>query len=291
VSAAGGAAGGSTPLAGIGLAVAASVSFALLDALVKWLAQTYPSPLVAWWRYVLHVALMAAVLAPSRGRTLLRTRRPGLQVARGACLGLSSLTFFAALSRMPLAEATAIIAISPILVSAIAVALLGERAPRGTWLALLVSFAGVLLIVRPGSELFDTAALLPLLAACFAAGYVLCTRQLAGTDDALATLFIGAVVATLLLSGLAPLYWTPVRSVGDALLFVLAGAIGAGGHGLLVRAYARAGAAALAPYTYAHTVAAVGTGWLVFGMLPDGLAALGIVLVVATGVTMAIRSR
>jgi drug/metabolite transporter (DMT)-like permease len=275
-------------LAGIGLAVAASVSFALLDATVKVLIeQGYPAPMVAWARYAFHVLVMAVLLVPQRGGSLLTTRRPGLQVIRGACLGLSSITFFGALAVLPQAEATALIATSPILVTVVAVKWMKERAPRGTWLALAASFAGVLLIIRPGSALFGPAAVLPLLAAVFATGYTLSTRRLAGVDDGVSTLFIGGVVATVLLSVLVPLFWVAPTAWWHVALAVLSGLIGAGGHLLLVRAYERANASTLAPYTYAHTVAALGTGWLVFGTFPDRPALVGMALIVATGVAMA----
>ncbi|MEI7445945.1 MAG: DMT family transporter [Burkholderiales bacterium] len=278
-------------LAGIGLAVCASASFAVLDATVKYLSQSYPAPLVAWARYAFHVGIMAVLLLPSRGVSLIATRRPGLQVLRGLCLGMSSITFFGALATMPQAEATALIATSPILVTVIAVKWLGERAPRGTWLALGFSFAGVMLIIRPGSSLFGPSAVLPLLAAVFASGYTLLTRRLAGVDDGVSTLFIGGLVATLLLSGLAPIYWMPLADWWHLPLMVFAGLVGAGGHLLLVRAYERANASTLAPYTYTHTVAALCTGWLVFGTFPDGPALTGMALIVATGVAMAIARR
>jgi drug/metabolite transporter (DMT)-like permease len=278
-------------LHGIVLAVAASGSFAVLDAIVKYLTQTYPSPMIAWARYAFHVAVMAVLLAPRWGRRLVITRSPLLQVGRGLCLGMSSITFFAALAALPQAEATAIISIAPILVTVVSVGWLGERAARGTWLALAVSFAGVLLIVRPGSDLFGASALLPLAAALFATGYTLLTRRLAGQDDGIATLFIGGLVATVLLSGLVPLYWTTPHSAWDVGLMVLAGAIGAGGHLLLVRAYERADATTLAPYTYMHAVAALVTGWLVFGAFPDAVSLLGMAMIVATGVAMAVLRR
>ena len=279
-------------LAGIGLAVAASVSFALLDATVKLLIQQgYPSPMVAWARYAFHVGVMAVLLWPKRGTALLSTRRPGLQVIRGTCLGMSSITFFGALAVLPQAEATALIAISPILVTVVAVRWMKERAPRGTWIALATSFAGVLLIIRPGSALFGPAAVLPLLAAVFATGYTLSTRRLAGVDDGVSTLFIGGVVATVMLSGLVPLFWVAPTEWWHVALAVLCGLIGAGGHLLLVRAYERANASTLAPYTYAHTVAALGTGWLVFGTFPDRPALVGMALIVATGVAMALARR
>jgi drug/metabolite transporter (DMT)-like permease len=208
-------------------------------------------------------------------------------VIRGACLGLSSITFFGALAVLPQAEATALIATSPILVTVVAVGWMKEKAPRGTWIALATSFAGVLLIIRPGSALFGPAAVLPLLAAVFATGYTLSTRRLAGVDDGVSTLFIGGVVATVLLSVLVPLFWVAPTAWWHVALAVLSGLIGAGGHLLLVRAYERANASTLAPYTYAHTVAALGTGWLVFGTFPDRPALVGMALIVATGVAMA----
>jgi drug/metabolite transporter (DMT)-like permease len=284
-------ASGGTVLSGILLAVAASGLFAVLDAIAKHLSHIYPSPLVAWARYALHVFVMLALLGPRWGRRLVTTQHPWLQVARGACLGMSSLLFFAALARLPQAEATAIIATAPILVTAVSVRWLGERATVATWVALAASFCGVLLIVRPGSAMFGTAALLPLLAMVFIAGYTLSTRALAGRDESVATLFIGAVVATLLLSGLVPLYWTAPQSAGDLLLFVSAGAVGAFAHLLLVRAYERADATTLAPFTYTHPVAALVMGWLVFDTFPDGPALVGMAMIVATGVVMAVMRR
>jgi drug/metabolite transporter (DMT)-like permease len=281
----------SDPLRAILLAVAASASFAVLDSIVKYLAQTYPTPMVAWARYAFHVLVMAVLLAPRWGSRLITTRRPLLQVGRGLCLGMSSITFFAALAVMPQAEATALIATSPIIVTLVAVGWLGERAPRGTWFALAASFVGVMLIVRPGSSLFGPVALLPLAAAFFAAGYSLLTRRLAGVDDGVATLFIGGLVATLLLCGLVPLYWKTPESAWHMLLFLCAGAVGAGSHLMLVRAYETANASTLAPFTYSHTVAALGTGWLVFGTFPDGWALVGMALIVATGTAMAVFRR
>ncbi len=278
-------------LRSIALLVGACISFALLDSMAKYLSQTHHPLLVAWARYVFHVAVMAAIYAPRMGRALLRSRRPHLQFVRGACLGLSSVCFFSGVARMPQAEATAIMAIAPILVTVGAVLWLGERAPRGTWWALAASFAGVLLIVRPGGALFGWPALLPLAAAVFVMGYQLLTRLLTGVDNGLATLFIGALVAAGLLSVAAPSQWQLPQSGWQALLFVATGVVGAFGHLLLVRAYEHGSAAALAPIGYAHPAAAVLFGLLFFGQFPDAVAILGIVLIVATGVLMAARGR
>ncbi len=279
------------PLRAVLLLVGACVSFALLDSVAKHLSQTHHPLLVAWARYVFHVLVMAALFLPRMGRSLWRTRRLSLQVARGVCLGMSSVCFFASIAYLPLAEATAIVSIVPILVTVGAVALMHERAPRGTWLSLAVSFAGVLLIARPGSALFGWPAMLPLLAALFIVGYQLLTRKLSGIDNGLATLFIGALVAAVMLAAVAPGRWQLPNDWVQALLFVSTGVIGAFGHLLLVRAYEHGSAAALAPFSYTHSVMAVVFGLLFFGQFPDAISMVGIVLIVATGVAMAVLRR
>jgi drug/metabolite transporter (DMT)-like permease len=276
---------------GIAFVVLAGTSFAVLDTIAKGLARTYPTPMVVWARYVFHVLVMLLVLWPRWRGGLVRTRRPGLQVVRGLVLGLSSVFFFAALARMPLAEATAIVAISPILVTALAVRWLGERAPPGTWWAMGAGLLGVLLIVRPGSAVFSPAALLPMLTALCGAGYALATRRLAGVDNGIATLFIGGLVAAVLMTMIVPLFWTWPRNPIDALLFVGLGAIGAGGHLFLIRAYELASASVLAPFTYAHTVAAIPLGYFVFDTFPDRPALLGMLLIVCSGLAMALLQR
>lgn len=276
------------PLAGVMFAVWAGVAFAVLDSIAKYLGSIYPSPMVAWARYVFHVLIMLVILLPRWGFRLVSTRMPLLQVGRGLCLGFSSITFFTALTLMPQAEASAIVAVQPILVTVLAMRWLGETPPRGTALALAASFVGVLLIMRPGTEVFGWGAILALLTTVFGTGYSLFTRKLAGVDESVATLFIGGLVATSLLCLLVPFFWTAPKSVWHVVLFLMTGAFGAGGHMLLLRAYERASATKLAPYTYAHTVAAVPVAFMVFGAFPDGLSLLGIVIVVATGVAMAL---
>lgn len=280
---------GAHPVRGIVLIVAACTSFALLDAVAKTLSARYPTPMIVWARYFFHVLVMLAVMWPRMGPRLLATRRPGLQVVRGLCLGASSLCFFAAISHLPLAEATAIVQIAPILVTVAAVRWLGEKAPAGSAWSLGLAFSGVLLIVRPGGAIFGWAAMLPLGTATLLTAYQLLTRRLTGVDDGVATLFIGGVVATLMMSAFVPFHWAMPESWADLALFVLTGVIGASGHLLLVRAFEHAPASTLAPYNYAHVVAALGFGWAVFGNFPDPVALVGMALIVGTGIWMAWR--
>ena len=279
------------PLLGIALIVGASAFFALLDAVIKLLAERYSPVMLSWTRYFFHLCVMLVVFGRSHGLRLIRTRRPLPQFARGAALATSALCFFTAVSLLPQAEATAILSVAPMLVTAGAVRLLGERAPRGTAWALGLSFAGVLLILRPGGGMDAWGALLALGAAFCSGTYALLTRVVAAADDAVSTLFIGAVVALACLSFFVPFFWQWPESWRDLLLMIGSGAFGALGHLLLVRAYAVASASTLAPFTYAHAACSLVTGLLFFGAFPDALSLGGMALIVATGVVMALRRR
>ena len=279
------------PLLGIALIVGASAFFALLDAVIKILAERYSPVMLGWTRYFFHLAVMLLVFGRSRGMALVRTRRPLAQIGRGAALALSALSFFTAVSLLPQAEATAILSIAPMLVTAGAVWLLNERAPRGTAWALGLSFAGVLLILRPGGGMDSWGALLSVVAAFCSAGYALLTRVVAGTDDSLTTLFLGAVVAMGCLTLVVPFFWQWPLGWGDLLLMVGTGTFGALGHLLLVRAYTVASASTLAPFSYAHAACSLVTGLIFFGAFPDALSLAGMALIVTTGVVMALRRR
>lgn len=279
------------PLLGIALIVGASACFAMLDAVIKILAERYSPVMLGWTRYFFHLLVMLLVFGRSRGLALVRTRRPLAQIGRGAMLALSALSFFTAVSLLPQAEATAILSVAPMLVTAGAVWLLNERAPRGTVWALALSFAGVLLILRPGGGIDAWGAILSLGGALFSAGYVLLTRAVAGTDDPLATLFLGAVVALCSLTLVVPFVWHWPLNAWDLMLMVGTGTFGALGHLLLVRAYTVASASTLAPFSYAHAACSLVTGLVFFGAFPDALSLTGMGLIVATGVVMALRRR
>lgn len=276
---------------GIALLVAAVFSFAVMEAVAKWLARSYPPPMITWARYFLHALLMLVVLWPRMGARLLATHRPGMQIVRGGLLGLSSLVFFTSLTVLPLADAGAIGAITPILVTVLAIRFLKERPPPGTWWALAASFGGVLLIVRPGFGALSWWAMLPICSSLCYATYQLMTRRLAGVDDSETTQFFGAAVAGVVLSAVVPFFWRFPVSAFDMALFASTGVIGWFGHMLLVRAFDHASATTLAPFSYAHLVGSLTLGFAVFGNLPDGPALVGMGVIVATGVWMALRRR
>ena len=257
-------------LRGILLIVAAVSTFALMDTTAKYLARAYPVPGIVWARYAAQTLFLVVVLAPRLRLGLLRTRRPGLQLLRGVVLAASTMFFFSALALMPIAEAAAITFLSPLLLTAASAWLLKERVRRSAWAALVAGFVGVLIIIRPGGEVFTPAVILPILTAVSFAGYQLLTRQLAGVDSTMTTLFYSAVVGTVLLAPALPLYGRLPGTALDVALFAVLGVLASVGHFVLIRAFEHAPPSVLAPFVYTQLVVVLALGYLVFGDFPAG---------------------
>lgn len=274
---------------GILLIMVAVSTFAVLDTTAKYLSRTYPVPLIVWVRYAMHVVVMLVFVAPRLRWGLVTSRRPGLQVIRGVALAASSLFFFSGLAFMPIAEASAITFLAPLLVTAMSAYFLRERVRRSAWAALGAGFVGVLFIVRPGGTAFSPAVVLPLATAVCFATYQLLTRRLAGVDSTMATLFIGALVGTLVVSFLLPFYWGLPQSPFHGLLFVMLGVLGAAGHFVLIRAFEYAPPSVLAPFVYTQLLTVLVLGYLVFGEFPDGWSLVGMAIIVLSGAWMAAR--
>jgi len=276
----------SRPLRGILLICSAVLLFALLDSLSKYFTAFHSVVMLVWFRYAAHTALLGTWLLPRRGLRLLHSRRPLLQLLRGLCLLATSLLFISGLRHLPLGEATAINFIAPLLVTLLAVPLLGERASRGQWLAVGAGFIGVLIIVRPGGGLLTPATLFPVgSAACFGL-YQLLTRRIGAQDDAATSNLITGAIGTLGMSLLLPFFWeTP--SLGHALGMAGLGVIGLSGHMLLTWALLYASPVLLAPFSYAQILFAGLLGFLLFEHVPDAGASLGMAVIALSGLSVA----
>jgi drug/metabolite transporter (DMT)-like permease len=211
-----------------------------------------------------------------------RTGAPKLQVVRSLCLAAANLFFTAALVHVPLAECVAIGFVSPLIVTLLAARMLKERVGWQRWAGIILGFAGVLVIIRPGAGVTHPAALFVLLTAVVFAVYSVLTRRLAGVDDAFTTIFHTGVAATVVTTLIVPFFWVWPTLEQWGLLLVL-GALGGIGHFLLILAYQRAQASVLAPFAYTQIVWATLAGWLLFGELPDAVALIGALIVSAGG--------
>lgn len=276
----------SRPGLAILLILAAGLLLSSQDALAKTLTLSYPLLLVVCLRYLAQSLLMLLVFAPRLGLDLLRTRRPLLQLARGLSLVGVTLLFYGGLRYIPLGEATAVIFLAPLVVVALSVLWLKERVGRGVWLSIGGSMLGVLLIVRPGGELFTPAILLPLGAACCFGLYQLLTRRLSASDHPATSNFITALVGTLGTGLLLPWTWQ-LPQWHDLLLMAALGALAMSGHMLLTHAYRYGSAASLAPFTYGQILTATLIGALAFDHLPDTWAVLGMAVIMLSGAALA----
>lgn len=271
-------------LGGIGFVVLACACFAVLDTTAKYVVLTVPILMAAWVRYFLQALVSSLVLLPLHGAQVLRTAKPGLQLVRGLLLMSSSLLAFVSLRFMPVGEFTAIVMVTPLGVTLLAVTLLKERIAPLHWVFVVGGFVGVLAIARPGSHDLGWAALLPVGCMVINSVFQLLSSHLGKTEKAATTHLYTSWIGTLALSLLLPIAWAEVESVKTWALMLLMGCMGALGHFALTLAYARARAVKLVPYLYIHIGFAVIGGWLVFGQLPDAWSWFGIGLIAVSGI-------
>jgi drug/metabolite transporter (DMT)-like permease len=280
------------PLRAVTLMVAAMLCFALLDATSKHLSQTFNVPLLVWARYAVHLVLMVVLLGPRHGLGLVRTQRPVAQFARGLLLVAVTGFAMAAFRIMPLAETTALIFVTPLIVALLAGPMLGEMVGLPRWIAALVGFGGMVLIARPGSALAPAGIAYTMIAAVCYAFYQIQTRRMTATEKPLTMVFYTALAGTAAMSLALPWIWQgPVPTALEALMICSLALYGGTGHFLLTHAFRHAPASTLAPFLYAQLIWASLLGWLFYDQWPDALSIAGMVTIVAGGITVALVER
>lgn len=260
-----------------------------VHAIAKSLGDALSAGQIAWARFFFEcLFLLPIMLAGYRGYV----PRPSLAHAvRGLLIAAATLSFFWALTYMPLAESAAIFFVEPLLLTLISAAFLGEPIGWRRLAAVTVGFLGALIVIRPSFETVGYPALLPLLAAfCFAI-YLAITRRLAQAEDALAMQFWVCLSSTLVLS-LAMLIGAEASidvlrpswpSVQQWLLLSSLGVIALIAHRLAINAFRLAPAGILAPFQYLEIPGATILGVLIFGDFPDAWTGLGITIIIASG--------
>lgn len=275
-----------TQMQGILLLLLAIFTFTLMDATGKYLSVRYHPMQVVWARFTVNFLIVALIFAP-RLRRVLVTRRPVVQLFRGLTQLGSILLFFTALQFIGLAEATAIMDINPVLITLGAALFLGESIGIRRILGILAALCGALIIIRPGAGVFQPAAILPLLGACtYAAGAIL--TRIARDDSTATSILWSALVGTVLASLAVPFFWQPIAP-GHIWAFLLLGALGTVAQALLIRAFAMAEAAAIAPFGYTGLIWAGLWGWLFWGTIPDIWTLTGALIIVGAGLYVWMR--
>ena len=257
--------------------------FATMDAAAKWVARTYPLTAAVWLRYLVPTLLVGSYLVATRGYKFAHAPRPGIQILRGITLVVSTLCFWTALSHLPLVEAATVSFIGPTMVVVFSAFLLGERPQRTHWIALAMGFIGVLIALRPGLTHTGIGAIAALSSAAFYSLYLVLTRKVADQADALVLLLHANAIGAIALTVLAPATARMPNIAAEWMILPALGVFGAVGHWCMIKAYALADAATLAPFMYAQLLVATFYGWLIYDNLPDGFTLLGMLVILASG--------
>lgn len=274
---------------GIAMVSVTTLCFAALDSSAKWLVMVLPVFQVVWLRFVTHSLLGILVLTPKYGWALYRTGQPRLQLLRALMQAIMTGLNFWALQYLQLDVTGAIQFSVPILIAVISARLLGERLDARRWIAILVGFAGVLLIVRPGSQGFHPAIILSLINAVLYALFNMLTRRLAATELPATTQLWSALGAAVLLTPFGLMNWTPPQDAITWILVLAMGAFGGLGHLMVTQAHRYASAAVLGPFLYQQIIYMTLFGWLIFGHVPDAAVIGGASVVVASGLYLLYR--
>lgn len=283
-------------------AVVAVICFSINDVTIKFLSGDYALHQIVLIRSVIGLSVLLLVIVPLEGGfRVLRTRRLPVHLLRGLCVVFANMTFFTGLSVLPLANAVAVFFISPLIITALSVLILGERAGPLRWGAVIVGMTGVIVMMRPGGDGFQVALLLPVAAAFGYAFLHILTRRIGVTESAAALAFYiqitficvsggiglalgdgaysgqGGVMLEFVLRG-----WVwPDRA--DYLILVILGVTSAGGGYFISQAYRLSEASVIAPLEYFAMPFAIMFGVVVFGEWPDMIAWLGMSLIVGAG--------
>lgn len=269
--------------------------FDLQGVIIKYLGDRYPVQQLASFRNLFGLIPSLLVLALSRewhasGRKLV-IRQWRLGLLRGLSIALAQFCFYLSITKMELATASTLTYISPVLITMLSIPILGHHVGIWRWLAVLVGFLGVLLIMAPGSEVFTAYSLLPIGAAL---GYSLSTVCVTLFDDHAPTPLInmyasvGALIGVLAIL-LSTTGYQPVATTQDWLLLVAMGLVGGFAVLGLISAYRLAKPASLSPYEYFGIPFAFILGWFFFDEAPFDKLIPGVFLIVAGGMLIAWR--
>jgi drug/metabolite transporter (DMT)-like permease len=265
------------------LAVLAMVCFAVLDTTTKWVSQGMPLVMAIGLRYLFQALVTTVTVVPQRGLTVLHTQHLGLHVVRGLLLLTTSFLAFLSLRHMPVGEFTAIILVTPLVVTLLAARMLREHVSLLRKLLVTGGFLGTLTIVRPGGQDFNWALLFPLGCVAANAGFQLLTSRMARTENSSTMQFYTGWIGALLPAFALPWVWVDISDPwlwGGLLVMGLMATVG---HYLFILAFQRAPVATLMPYTYTQIAFALLGGWLLFSHVPDGWSLVGMALIATCG--------
>lgn len=271
--------------AGIALIVLAALAFASLDTSTKYATHFIPVLMLLWFRYVFQVLTTLALRYPLQKAALFHTRNPRFQILRGVLLLITTACSFFGLQYLPVGEFTAMMMLSPLAATALSARFLKTHVSRLRWWLMSGGLLGVLLVVRPGGQVFGCALVFPIGLVSSYAWFQVLTSRLSGEENPYTTHFYTGLVGSVVMSLAMPFSsWQPDLLLNHWHWFLIVGFLGTFGHLMLIRAYMRATAPVLTPYLYTQIAFATVGGWLVFDHVPDAFAWIGIAVIATSGI-------
>ena len=282
-------AGSNNTLLGLWYLLLSTLSFQTMNGAVRHLsAEMHPFE-IAFFRSVFGVVALTPVFVRS-GLAPLRTKRFGMHFVRGILGVVSLLTFFYALKLMPLAKISALFFSTPLFVTILAVIFLGEKIRARRITALLVGFAGMLVIIPPGPDALDTGALIVLASAVFSASSMICTKSLVRTDSGVTTALYNGIIITPFALVAALFFWT-TPTWHQILWLAGLGIIGTLGHLAVNQAFKEAEVSAVMPAEFTKLIWAALIGYFAFGEIPTANTWVGGAMIFSAVTYIAIRER
>jgi drug/metabolite transporter (DMT)-like permease len=276
--------------AGILMMCAGVACLSVNDAIAKALTTSYSPLQILFLRNLIALPFALLIALKMGGTEALRSFRPAVHLLRGVVGICATILFFTSLKYLRLAEATALIFVAPMFITAISAMFLGEHVGWQRWLAVVAGFAGVLIVIRPGSATFQSASLLSV-GTAFLYALLLISARWVDSRESVWTVLLYLTGAVGLLSGLiVPFVWTPFR-VDDLWLFIGIAVFGTAGMTMITQAFRLAPAAVVAPFDYSVLLWATGLGWFIWGEVPDLATFLGAAIIVLSGVFIVLRER
>lgn len=274
------------------------------DAIIKWLSPIYALHEIMLFRSLFAMLVVLCIVQLEGGFNTLKTRRPVLHFFRGSLLVLANMFFFLGLATLPFAETVALFFVAPLFICLLSQPVLGEKVGLSRWIIIFIGLCGVLVMVRPGAEVFALTSLLPILAALSYAIMQMMTRKL-GIREKAGTLTFYIQFAFILISSIIGLSigdgrfnvaanptsefllraWT-WPSLTDLGLLALCGLIVSFGGYLLSQAYRLGQAPVIAPFEYSSMPLALVIGYYLWGDWPDWISFLGSGLIIFSGLLM-----
>ena len=253
-----------------------------MDAIAKYLSSDLPFFQITWARYFFTVVLILPLIILFFRKQFKWSENPKLQFYRGLTLFLANICFFYSISIISMAKALSLAFVAPLITTVLSPFFLGENVGVRRWLAVIVGFIGILVIIRPGLIEFNLASFAAIATGCFYGVYLIITRKLHSTDSPLLTLLLTGVVGTIIASFIVPVVWVN-PSVTQWLWLLLMGLFACLGHILLIYSLKYADASKLAPFGYLEIIPNILLGYYLFNDFLDLWSFIGLFIIISSG--------